>query len=130
VLDEFLQHALQIPPTEDQQVIQALSPRRLDPALGERVRLGRSCRCPHHLYAFAPEHLIEAGVELGIRSGIKNLATGSPSWEFPGQVARLLRHPGSSRLGGAAGQVNSTAARWWFKCVLPRRPLTHPASEG
>jgi hypothetical protein len=59
VLDEFLEHAIQMPPTEDQQVIQALSPRRPHPALGERVRPRRSCRCPHHLHAFTPEHLIE-----------------------------------------------------------------------
>jgi hypothetical protein len=90
VVDEFLQHALQMSPTKDQQVIQALSPRRPHPALGERVRPRRSCRCAHHLHAFAPEHLIEAGVELGVPVADQEPGGQLSILQLPGQVPRGL----------------------------------------
>ena len=50
---------LQVALPEDQEVIQALPPRRLHQALGEGVRLGRTDRRADDAHALGAKHLIE-----------------------------------------------------------------------
>jgi len=58
VVDELRQHALQVPPAEDQEVIQALAPRCADKSLGHGVRPRRSIGQAHNLHAFRAEDLV------------------------------------------------------------------------
>jgi hypothetical protein len=66
VLHELLQHRLQVSPTEDQDMVQALPSDGSHPELGERVRAWRSIGQMYHLHALASEDLVEDGGELGV----------------------------------------------------------------
>ena len=111
VVDELRQHALQVPPAEDQEVIQALAPRCADKSLSDRVRPRRSIGQAHNVHAFRAEDLVECGRELGVPVSEQELLGSQLAvLQLPGQVARLLEHPGLVGAVGAAGQVNATAA--------------------
>ena len=64
VMEELLQCPLQAPPSEDQQVVEALSASDPRPAFSEGVPCGRPVRRADDLYALAFEDLIEGGAEL------------------------------------------------------------------
>jgi hypothetical protein len=66
VVDVDAQDALEMPATEDQEPVEALSSHRADEALGDRVRLGSPDRRADDLDALASEDLVEGGAELGV----------------------------------------------------------------
>src|SRR5215472_1550320 len=111
VVDELRRHALQVPPAEDQEVVEALAPRCANKSLGHGVRPRRSIGQAHNLHAFRAEDLVECGRELGVPVSEQELLGSQLAvLQLPGQVARLLEHPGLVGAVGAAGQVNATAA--------------------
>jgi hypothetical protein len=57
--------------------------------------------------AFAAEHLVEAAAELGVAVVDQEPCPLEQAGEA--EVARLLSDPGSSRVGGAAGEVDTAA---------------------
>ena len=64
-------------------------------------------RKTHDYHALRLEDLIEAGGELGVPIAEQEVDLQAPILEHPGQVPRLLGHPGASRLIDAAGEVNA-----------------------
>ncbi len=66
VVDVDAEHMLELPPTGDQDPVEAVAPGGAYPALGERVRLRCPERCADDLDAFAPEDLIESAAELAV----------------------------------------------------------------
>jgi len=91
VLDELDQDALQLPATEDQQVVEALAPDGPYPALRERVRARRSVGQADDLDALAAEDVVEADRELGVSIVKQKPGRERALLELPGQVASLLR---------------------------------------
>jgi hypothetical protein len=63
VIEELGEHALQVLPAENQQVVQGLSASGPHLAFSERVRHGRPVRQADDLHALALEDLIEGGAE-------------------------------------------------------------------
>jgi hypothetical protein len=102
-VDVLLQDALQVSPTEDEQPVQALAPRRPDPPLG--VGVGARCpvRCADHAGAPGAEHVVERAGELGIAIADEHRRREARLVQIPGEVAGLLGHPRCGRLRAAAG---------------------------
>jgi len=92
VLDEGAEHALQVTPSEDEDVVEALPANGAYPALRERVRLRRPDGGLHDRQSFGSEDLVEATGELGVSISDE----GVPVLETSGdrQVPRLLSDPG------------------------------------
>jgi hypothetical protein len=70
VLDVLGQDRLQVPPTKDQQPVQALAADTGDPAFAPSIRIRRPHRRPDHLQAFGSKDGIEGGGEFAARSWI------------------------------------------------------------
>ena len=60
----LVQDPLEVPRPEEQQPVQAVTPRRAHPALRERVRAGRPHRRPNDADALGGEDAVEGGREL------------------------------------------------------------------
>jgi len=93
-----------VTPAEDEDVIQALSSNRADPALGERVRPWGPDRRLEDSDVLGPEDLVEAPGELRVPIPEQDVLVpeGSGDREVPG----LLGHPGRVRSAGGAGHVD------------------------
>src|SRR6266536_313084 len=104
VLDVRAEDVLQVTPTEDQDVIQALSSSRADPALRERVPPWGPDRRFEDSDVFGPEDLVEAPGELRVPIPEQDVLVpeGSGDREVPG----LLGHPGRVRSAGGAGHMD------------------------
>jgi hypothetical protein len=68
VLDVGGEHALEVTPAEDEDVVETLPTPGAYPALRERVRLRRADGCLHYCQSFCSEDLVEASGELASRS--------------------------------------------------------------
>ena len=66
VLHEDAQHALELPPVDDEEPIETLGPDGADEALGDRIRPRRSNRRPDDLDPFAVEDRVEVTSELAV----------------------------------------------------------------
>jgi broad specificity phosphatase PhoE len=66
VVDEFLEHAFEVPSTKDERPVEALVPCRAHPALGERVGLGSPDRGAEDSESLDAKHLVEGSRELGV----------------------------------------------------------------
>jgi hypothetical protein len=66
VLDEDAKHALEVLPVDDEEPVETLSPDGAEEALGDRICLRRSNRCPDRLDPFASEDRVEVTSELAV----------------------------------------------------------------
>src|SRR5919199_3980566 len=92
---------------DDQQPVKTFGAYRPDEALGVSVRLRRPNRHVDHLDAFAAEDLVEGGGELTVT--IVDQKPHPLEQAGEAEVARLLGHPGTGRVGRAAGEVDAAA---------------------
>jgi len=95
MLDVASQDASKLLVTHDQQLVQALPPDRADPALGDRVGVGRLHRCADNLGTGRAPHVVERLGELGVPVTDQELARGGLVAQDGGQVAGLLGDPGA-----------------------------------
>jgi len=107
MLDEDAKHPFEMTAVEDQEPVETLRSDGADEALGVRVCPGCADRCVDHLDPFAAEDLVEGGAELAVAVMDQEVRPLEQAGEA--QVARLLRHPRTRRIGGAAGQVDAPA---------------------
>jgi hypothetical protein len=104
------EHPLEVPATEDQQPIQALTPDRADLAFGDRVRARRPDRRPDHAHAFGSEHVVERARELGVSIADQHRGVDARLVPVPHEVAGLLGHPRGGR--GAVQPATNTRRVW------------------
>src|ERR687888_1668082 len=93
--------------TDDQQPVKTLGADGADEALGVGVRLRCLDRRVDHRDGFAAEDLVEGGGELTVAVVDQKPRPLEQAGEA--EVARLLGHPGTGRVGRAAGQVDAAA---------------------
>ena len=99
VVDHLLgQDPLQMPTTEDQHLVEALTTNRPDEPLGEGIGSGCSHRSMDYLDAVNSEYLVEARGELGVPVSDQELDGNGPILQRHGQVPRLLDNPGAGRV--------------------------------
>ena len=110
VVDELGQDILEVPPAEDQQLVETLAPDRAHPALSERVGARAPVGRPGYADAFAAEDLVEGGGELGVAIVEQELHRERAFSDLPGQVASLLGDPVAGRMERAAGEMDAAAA--------------------
>jgi hypothetical protein len=79
------------------------------PALRDRVRAGRSHRCPDHLDAFGSEHVVEAGGELGVAVSDQEPERPSVRGEIACEVPGNLGDEGPGRMIGDTEDVHHSA---------------------
>ena len=94
------QHPVETPPTD-----------RADEALSECIGPRRSDRCADDPNSLGSEDLIETGRELGIPVTHQKSDGMSTIDERHRQVAGLLDHPRSSRVGGDPVYIDASACR-------------------
>jgi hypothetical protein len=92
VLDVGAEHALQVTPSEDEDVVETLPTNGTYPALRERVRLRRPDGRPHCCQSFRSKDLVEASGELGVSISDEDVLVLETSGDR--QVPRLLSDPG------------------------------------
>jgi hypothetical protein len=95
VLDVGGEHALQVTPAEDEDVVEALPTNGAYPALRERVRLRRADGRLHDGQSFCSEDLVEASGELGVSISDEDVLVLEASGDR--EVPRLLSDPRPSR---------------------------------
>jgi hypothetical protein len=66
VIDELLQHTLELAWTEDQQMVQHLAPHRAYPTLGVGIRSRSPEWQEDHFHSLGHEHLVEGIAELAV----------------------------------------------------------------
>jgi cytosine/adenosine deaminase-related metal-dependent hydrolase len=87
--DVLGQHTFEVPATEDQHAVEALTADGADEALGEGVGSGSSHRSADDADAVSSEDLIEARGELGVPVTDQELDGNDPVPQHHGQVALL-----------------------------------------
>jgi hypothetical protein len=95
VLDVDADHALQVTPSEDEDVVETLLTNGAYPVLRERVRLRRPDGRPHYCQSFRSEDLVEASGERGVSISEQDVLVIETSGDH--QVPCLLSDPGASR---------------------------------
>jgi hypothetical protein len=84
--------------TEDEHLVQTLSPDGADEAFGKRIGTRRPDRSTNNSEALSTEDLIEAGGELGVSVTDQKLDRARTLGEFIGKIPGLLHDPGASRI--------------------------------
>jgi hypothetical protein len=107
--DELPEDVLEMPPTEDQQVVKQLAPNGAHPAFGKGVRPRGPVGDSDDPHPFAGEDLVKSRRKLGISIAEQEAGADLSSLEAPGQVAGLLGDPGGGRMSRAATQVDAPA---------------------
>src|SRR6266516_1433898 len=102
------QHRLEVAATEDEQPVETLGADGADEALGIGIRLRCADRRVDHLDRFAAEDVVEEGAELAVAVVDEEAHPLEQTGEA--EIARLLGHPGSGRVGRAADEVDAAAA--------------------
>src|ERR671936_169050 len=92
---------------DDQQPVETFGADGADEALGIGVRPWCADRRVDHLEAFAAEDLVEGDRELTVTIVDQKPCPREQAAEA--EVARLLGHPGTRRVGRATGQVDASA---------------------
>jgi hypothetical protein len=92
---------------EDQEPVETLAPDAADPTFGVRSRLRGSHRRLDDTDSFRAEDLIEVTAELAVAVTDEKPRPDARVVKLHEQVACLLGHPGSVRVGRDPGQVNS-----------------------
>ncbi len=111
MLDVALQDASEVLAADDQQLIKALPADGTDPALGDRVGVGRLHRCADDLGASRAPHIVERPGELGIPVADQEPPRCSLITEADDHVPGLLRDPEAGGMAGDASQVYPPAAK-------------------
>jgi hypothetical protein len=110
VLDELLQHLLEMAGSGDQEVIEAFAAQSADEAFRDRV----GPRCPHGAAedtdVGAGEDRVEGGGELAVPVADQEPELLGLFAEVHQQVAGLLSDPGAGGVGGDPGEVHAAAA--------------------
>jgi hypothetical protein len=110
VLGEDAEHAFEVVAVDDQKPVEALGAGGADEALGERVCLRRSHWRLDDLDSFAGEDGVEVAGELAVAVADEEAKRRSLLPECPGELSGLLGGPCAGRVGGAASQVDTSAA--------------------
>src|SRR5664279_3197396 len=98
--DVLGQDAFEVPTTEDQRSVEALTADGADEAFGEGVGSGSSGRCANDADTFCLEDLVEARGGLGVPVTNEESDVMDPNLQCHGQVSRLVDHPGAGRMSG------------------------------
>src|SRR6266516_5881350 len=109
VVDEDAEYALKVASVHAKKPIEALGASGSHEALGDRVRLRCAHRSLHDLDALASEDGVEVARELAVAVADQAAKGRGLLLECPGELARLLRHPGAGRVVGAASEVDPAA---------------------
>jgi hypothetical protein len=99
---------LQLASADDQDSIETFAPQAAHPALGVRLRLGCSHRCPDDANALGAEHLVEVARELIVAVADENTHGPLAVGECHHQVACLLGNPAPSGIRGHAAEVHAS----------------------
>jgi hypothetical protein len=119
------QDMLEVTGSGDEDPVGAFAADAADPAFGDRVRLRRPNRSGDDLGADGGEYGVEGGGEFGVPVPDHETDLVGVLAEVHEQVAGLLRHPCSGRVGGDAGEVNAAGVRvrpHLESCVRPHVP--------
>src|SRR5262249_3192063 len=111
VLDVLGQDRLQVPPTNDQQPVQALAADTGDPAFAPSIRVRGPHRCSDHLQTFCPEDGVEGGREVAVTIVDQEAGLDLRFLQLPGQVPRLLDGPAIARVLAAGGEDDAPASQ-------------------
>jgi hypothetical protein len=96
--------------------IRSVHSRRTEPiqrsatAFGDSVRAGRTYRRADDFYLFRGEHGIETGNELGVAIADQETQPLDPIVKVHEQIAGLLGHPRSGRVGRDAREMHRAGA--------------------
>src|SRR6266481_910839 len=107
VIDVGPKHLIEMPTTQDEQPVQALSPHRFNPAL--RVRVRRPDGGEDHVRSSRAEDLVEGAAKFGVTIVDKEPHRWRAILEVHREVPRLLGHPGRVRVGRGGAQMDSPA---------------------
>jgi hypothetical protein len=110
VVSEHAEDALEVAKVHDQEPVEAFGADGAYEALGYRVCLRRSHRCFDDLDPFSGEDGVEVARELAVAIADQEPKPRRLLLERPRELAASLRHPGASRIAGAAGEVDAPAA--------------------
>jgi hypothetical protein len=114
VIDEDVEHVLEVMAVEDQEPVEAFSAGGADEALGDRVRLRRAHRGADDLDALACKDGVEVARELAVAVADQVVKASQPVLNCPGELAGLLGDPLSSGVGGAAGDGGPSLVKTRF----------------
>ena len=104
VVDEHLQHALEVALPADQQPVEALAANGAHEALRMCVGLGRPKGRQDDPDSVAAEDFVEGAAELGV--AVMDQETRVAESAREAQIARLLRDPVRARCGAAACELD------------------------
>ena len=110
VVDELLQHTLELAGSEDQQMVEHLPAHSTYPPLGVGVRSRSSEWQSHHLHSVGLEHVVEGITELGVTIVQQVRRREGAVLKVPDEISSLLRHPLTRRVRGDATEMNAAAA--------------------
>jgi hypothetical protein len=97
---------------DDQELVEALTADRPDPALGDGVGIGRANRCEDDLDTGRAPDTIERPGELRVPDPGQELEGGGTVTQISEEIAGLLGNPRPGRVGGDASQVHPPAAQF------------------
>ena len=109
MLDIVAQHYVEVAWSGDQDAVEAFAAQRADEAFDDRVRAGCPDRGSDDLDVGAGEDRVERGGELAVPVADQEPEPFGVVREVHEQVADLLGHPGSGRMGGDPGDVRAAA---------------------
>ncbi len=110
VVDVRRQHVMEMPLTKDQDLVQTFLAHRAHPAFREGSGVGSLDRRTNDRDRLSSKHRIERRRKRGITVVDEDPHRHGAILHVPSDVPRLLDHPGPGRVGGAAGQVDTSAA--------------------
>jgi len=109
MLHILAQHEVEVAGSGDEEVVEAFPAQGADEAFRDRVRAGCSYRGADDADVGAGEHSIERGGELAVPVADQEPEPVGAIAEVHQQVAGLLGHPGTGRVGGDPGEVHVAA---------------------
>jgi hypothetical protein len=112
VIDELSKDVLQMRLVDDQKPVETLGASGSNEALGHSVRLRRANRCADDLDAVASKDRIETGRERVVAIADEKTNRVRAFREHPRELARLLRHPQTTGMERAAGEVDAAAPQF------------------
>ncbi len=110
VVEVGRQHAMKMPLAEDQELVQAFLADRANPALRKGIRIRRPHWPPNDRHILRRKDRIEGSRKLGVTVVDQETHRQASVLDVPTQLARLLGHPSTGRVRGAAGQMDTATA--------------------
>src|ERR671938_1200818 len=110
IVDDDLEHPLEMTAVEDQQPVAAFGADGANEAFCDGVRLRRSHRRADDLDPFASEHDVEVARELAVAIVDEEANRCRSLAERPGELAGLLANPAAAWVCRAASEMHAAAA--------------------